>query len=67
MPSLSYSRFLREADGDLAQALEHACRSYDYVCGFVSVGLMRAGLPTDHTPKPRLVPLDVDRSDAPHG
>ncbi len=67
MPSLSYFRFLREADGDLARALEHACRSYDYVCGYVSVGLMRAGPATDHTPKARIVPLDVDRTDPPHG
>ncbi len=67
MPSLTLFRLLKEHDGDAMQALEHACRTIDHLAGQVSVGMMRAGPATDHTPKPRLVPLDVDRQDSPNG
>ncbi len=67
MPSLTLFRLLKEHDGDTLKALEHAARTIDHLAGQVSVGMMRAGLPTAHTPKPRLVPLDVAKEDAPHG
>ncbi len=67
MPAFSYFRFLRDAGGDLQTAYERLAWAYDDAVRHVSIGHMRAGLPTDHTPKPRLVPLDVDRSDSPNG
>ncbi len=67
MPSLTLFRLLKEHGGDAMQALEHACRTIDHLAGQVSVGMMRAGPATDHTPKARIVPLDVDKTDPPHG
>ncbi len=67
MPSLTLFRLLKEHSGDTMAALEHACRTIDHLASQVSVGLMRAGLPTEHVPKPRLVALDVDRQDSPNG
>ncbi len=67
MPSFSYHRFLKDADGDMEAAYEALAWAYDDVARYVSIGHMRAGLPSDHTPKPRLVPLDVDKTDPPHG
>ncbi len=67
MPSLTLFRLLKEHSGNTMAALEHACRTIDHLAANVSVGMMRAGLPTDHTPKPRLVALDIDRQDSPNG
>ncbi len=67
MTSLTLPRLLKEHGGDPWLALEHAARTIDHLASQVSVGMMRAGQPTDHVPKPRLVPLDVDRSDSPNG
>ncbi len=67
MPSLTLFRLLKEHDGDTMRALEHAARTIDHLASQVSVGMMRAGPPTDRQPKPRLVPLDVDRQDSPNG
>ncbi len=63
----SYLRFLGAADGDRERAFQIAVAAFDHLAANVSVGMMRAGLPSDHTPKPRLVPLDVAKEDAPHG
>ncbi len=67
MPAFSYFRFLRDAGGDLQTAYERLAWAYDDAVRHVSIGMMKAGPATDHTPKPRLVPLDVDRTDPPHG
>ncbi len=67
MPSLTLFRLLKEHDGDTMRALEHAARTIDHLASQVSVGMMRAGPATDRAPKPRLVPLDVDKTDPPHG
>ena len=67
MPSLTFFRLLKEHGGDATAALEVAARTIDYLASQVSIGAMRAGQPTAHVPKPRLVPLDVDRTDSPNG
>jgi hypothetical protein len=60
-------RLLREYGGDAARALEHACRTIDYLSGRASVGYMRAGPTTDRAAKRYVEGLDVSDQDSPHG
>ena len=60
------SRLLDEHSGDAMAALEHACRSLDFLAANASRGYMRAQ-PVKPGPvaKPRVEPLDVSSEQHP--
>jgi hypothetical protein len=60
-------RLLREHGGDAARALEHACRTIDYLSGRTSVGYMRAGPTTDRAAKQYVEGILLPDDDSPHG
>ncbi len=59
-------RLLAEHEGDPIAALEHACRSLDFLAANASRGYMRAQ-PVKPGPiaKPRVEPLDISREQHP--
>jgi len=60
------NRLLDEHGGDLAAALEHACRSLDYLASQASRGYMRALPVVPAIPgKARVEPLDVSTEQHP--
>lgn len=59
-------RLLAEHEGDPVAALEHACRSLDYLASQASRGYMRALPVVPASPgKVRIEPLDVAREQHP--
>lgn len=60
------SRLLDEHSGDAMAALEHACRSLDYLAASASPGYMRAQpVKPGAAVKPRVEPLDVSSEQHP--
>jgi hypothetical protein len=59
-------RLLKEHDGNLSAALDHACEAVERLAARVSIGFIRGG-PPGRDPKPIVPAIDVSSQDSPHG